>query len=281
MTRPKAAMIALALMAAPTVAQTPEATPVAEPRVGDAWTPALFDLWANMRTGTGSPVYWYSVGTLRSYPEGKLLARVEGYDSARSERVSPTLVRQFNRKIYIYRDAVTNAVITADAKGAKVEPVSYPYQYITYELKSGAKGGGGVLETMVEQGKGKGIRRIGPGRGIDVRVVGDGAVFTAPVYLDFAAGPSARYQAFENYDFFVPMPYRGGSGNRLSWVRYGDAPGFAGGGKAIMHLVTWRIDTYAAVPSTLRDYIQTRAPLWKAPPKDLAEIRAMQVAEQP
>ena len=273
----KAIALALTLMAAPTLAQ-PVTAPSApaesaiDPRIGDAWTPALFDLFAAMRTGTGAPVYWYSVGTLRSYPEGRLLARVEGYDTARSERVSPTLVRQFNRKIYIYRDAATNAVITQVA-GARVEPVAYPYQYITYALKDG------VLETMVEQGKGKGVRKIGPGRSIGVRVIGEGtdkgAVFTAPVYLDFAAG-AGRYKAFENYDFFVPMPYRSGAANRLSWVRYGDAPGFAGGGKSIMHLVTWRIDDYARVPKTLRDYIETSASLWKVPPMDLAEIRALQ-----
>lgn len=232
------------------------------------WTPGLFDLWAKVRTGTGAPVYWYSVGTLRSYPDGKLLARVEGYDAARSERVSPTLVRQFNRKIYIYRDPVTNAVITQSG-GRPVEPVAYPYQYITYEAKDGG------VETWVEQGNGKSVRRIGPGRDITVRVVGDGAIFTAPVYLDFAAG-AGRYQAFQNYDFVVPMPYRTGSANKLSWVRYGDAPGFAGGGKSIMHLVTWRIDRYADVPATLRTYIEASAPLWKAPPADLADIRRLQ-----
>jgi hypothetical protein len=237
-----------------------------------AWTPALFDLWAKIRTGTGTPVYWYSVGTLRSYPDGKLLARVEGYDTARSERVSPTLVRQFNRKIYIYRDAVTNAVITQSG-GKPVEPVAYPYQYISYEAKDGG------VESWVEQGSGKSVRRIGPGRDISVRTVGNSAaVFTAPVYLDFPAG-AGRYQAFENYDFVVPRPYQGGPANKLSWVRYGDAPGFAGGGKSIMHLVTWRIDRYEDVPATLRDYVEAKAPLWKAPPKDLADIRRLQAAE--
>ncbi len=240
----------------------------AQPASG-RWTPALFDLWAKMRTGTGSPVYWYSVGTLKSYPDGKLLARVEGYDTARSARPTPGVVQQFNRKIYIYRDPVTNAVITTSG-GKPVEPVAYPYQFITYTLK------GDGLETMVEQGKGRRIQRIGPGRDIAVRRIGATAVFTAPVYLDLPLPDGARYQAFENYDFFAPMPHRGGAANQLSWVRYGDAPGFAGGGKSIMHLVTWRIDRYADVPQTMRDYIEASAPLWKAPPADLAEIRRLQ-----
>jgi len=259
--RAVAAAITLLAAAMPAQAEAPAGS--------DRWTPALFDLWAKMRTGTGTPVYWYSVGTLKSYPDGKLLARVEGYDTARSARPSANMVQQFNRKIYIYRDPVTNAVITTSG-GKPVEPVAYPYQFITYTL------GDGGLETMVEQGKGARVQKIGPGRDIAVRMVGDGAVFTAPVYLDFPTPGGARYQAFENYDFFVPTPYRGGSGNRLSWVRYGDAPGFAGGGKSIMHLVTWRIDRYADVPQTMRDYVEASAPLWKAPPADLADIRRLQ-----
>ena len=255
--------------AAPAAAQATPTGAAPSARSGEPWTPKLFDLWSKIRTGTGQPVYWYSVGTLRSYPDGKLLARVEGYDAARSARPSADVTQQFNRKIYIYRDPVTNTVIT-ESGGKPVEPVAYPYQFITYTLKDGG------LETMVEQGKGKSVRRIGPGRDIDVRVIGDGAVFTAPVYLDFPTPPTGRYQAFENYDFFVPMPYRAGASNRLSWVRYGNAPGFAGGGASIMHLVTWRIDRYADVPQTMRDYIETKAPLWKAPPTDLAEIRKLQ-----
>ena len=263
---------AVALGAIALVGAAPAPTPApaaAQARVGDSWTPELFDLWTKIRTGTGTPVYWYSVGTLRSYPDGKLLARVEGYDTARAVRPSADVVQQLNRKIYIYRDPVTNAVIDS-FEGKPVEPVAYPYQLITYTLGSDG------LETMVEQGRGTKVQKIGPGKDLQVRRVGDGVVFTAPLYLDFPTGTGANYQAFENYDFFVPAPYRAGSANQLSWVRYGDAPGFAGGGKSIMHLVTWRIDRYDDVPATMRAYIEAKAPLWKAPPVDLADVRRLQ-----
>ena len=72
-----------------------------------------FNAFVDARTGTGEPVYWYSVGTLRAFPSGELLANVEGYDTSLSDRPDPLtpLARQFSRKIYIYRDAETNEVL--------------------------------------------------------------------------------------------------------------------------------------------------------------------------
>ena len=243
----------------------------AAPAAADDFTPSLFKTWADARIGTGQPVYWYSVGTVRSYPDGKLLYRMEGYDTARVGYPDPArqTVHQYNRKIYIARHPETNAVLR-EWNGQKVEPIAYPYQFITYALKDGA------VETMVEQGAGAAVRRIGPGKDISVRTLGDATVFTAPVYLDFPIGPGKRYQAFENYDFFIQPKGKVKVPHQLSWLRYGNAPDWAGGGLTIMHLVTWRIDRYQDVPATLREYIESDAPLWKAPPADLADIRKLQ-----
>lgn len=227
-----------------------------------------YGAWVDARTGTGEPVYWYCIGTLRAYPSGKLLYRVEGIDTARAERLSATSTRQFSRKIFVYRDAETNAVIR-EVNGQAVLPIAYPYQFITYELA------GDRVRTFVEQGAGPRLQRIGPGDSMQVRQVGDAFVYSAPLFLDIPMG-QARYQAFENYDFFIQA---GGSvPNQLSWVRYGDAPAWAGGGAAIMHLVSWRVDRFADLPATIRDYVETDAPLWKAPPADLADIRRLQAA---
>jgi len=231
-----------------------------------------FNAFVDARTGTGEPVYWYSVGTLRAFPSGELLANVEGYDTSLSDRPDPLtpLARQFSRKIYIYRDAETNEVLR-ERNGLAVTPVAYPYQFITYALN------GDRLQTFVEQGAGARVQRIGPGDTMQVRTIGDAYVFTAPLFLDFpGAGGASRYQAFENYDFFIQAPGGASNPNQLSWVRYGDAPPWAGGGPAIMHLVTWRIDAYDDVPRTLRDYIETDAPLWRAPPEDIDDIRRLQ-----
>lgn len=267
--RALAALAMLALPAPVALAQT-ESAPHAAPG-SEAITPQLFDRWIEGRVGAGEPVYWYSVGTLRSYPQGELIANVEGYDAARMFRPDPAtqLAHQYNRKIYIFRDPQTGDVLR-EFDGKPVEPIAYPYQFITYELK------GGEIETFVEQGAGEAVRRIGPGRQMSVRMLGDTAVFSAPVYLDFPMGPEARYQAFENYDFFFQPPGSVGQPNQLSWVRYGPAPDWAGGAPTIMHLVTWRIDGFDEVPQSLRDYIVSDAPLWQSPPRDLAEIRRLQ-----
>lgn len=56
------------------VASNPAFTPI---------TPALFSQFVDMRVGTGEPVYWYCIGEVYEYPSGKLVAKVEGIDTAR------------------------------------------------------------------------------------------------------------------------------------------------------------------------------------------------------
>ena len=237
-------------------------------------TSRQFERWVEGRIGRGDPVYWYSVGTMRSYPDGKLIARMEGYDTARMHQPdkSRELAHQYNRKIYIFRDPETGEVLR-EVDGKPVEPIAYPYQFITYELKDGG------IETFVEQGTGENVRRIGPGDQISMRMLGETAVFSAPVYLDFPMGPEARYQAFENYDFFFHPERSMSKPNQLSWVRYGPAPEWAGGVPTIMHLVTWRVDSFEEVPASLREYIESEAELWREPPEDLTDVRRLQEGE--
>lgn len=229
-----------------------------------------FARFAEMRTGTGEPVYWYTIGTVFSYPDGAALFRMEGVDTARRlPGGTPTRVEQASRKVFFYRDVVTNEILR-EVDGKPADPIAYPYQYITYELDSGS------IVTFVEQGSGARVQRIGPVDNITLRRVGETLVFSAPLFLDFPAG-NTRYQAFENYDFFIHPEDSGLSvPNQLSWVRYGDRPPFAGPGNAIIHLVSWRVDSYQALPASMREYLESDAPLWQAPPRDLAEIRKLQ-----
>ena len=46
-------------------------------------TSTLFKQFADMRIGTGEPVYWYCIGEVYDYPSVKLVAKVEGIDTAR------------------------------------------------------------------------------------------------------------------------------------------------------------------------------------------------------
>lgn len=230
-----------------------------------------FRTWVRLRAGDGAPVFWVSAGTVRAFPSGDLLAFMEGFDAARAHWPEPgRLAHQYNRKIYLFRDPATQALLKG-ADGRDAEPVAYPYQFITYGLA------GDRLETWVEQGAGPRRQRLGPGRNMAVRRVGRTLVYTAPVYLDVALPMGQRLQAFENYDFVVD-PERPASDWVLSWVRTGAAPPALGGGPCVMHLVSWRVDRFADLPASLRAYVEERAPLWRAPPRDLAEIRALQAA---
>lgn len=61
----------------------------------------LFKQFTEMRIGTGEPVYWYCIGEIYEYPSGKLVAKVEGIDSARyiKSESNPSKALQLSRKI--------------------------------------------------------------------------------------------------------------------------------------------------------------------------------------
>jgi hypothetical protein len=92
---------------------------------------------------------------------------------------------------------------------------------------------------------------------------------TAPLYLDMKLPGGGVMQAFENYDFFFAP-----SGLKLSWLRYGN-DGLTGQ-PAVMHMVGWRVEKFADLPAGIRGYVEKEAPLWKAPPVDMAEIKQLQ-----
>ncbi len=258
------------------IAQTSFPDPASVEATG--WTPERYDTWVNSRAGTGEPVYWYSIGTLRAFPGGEHLYNFEGYDIARANRVSDTMTEQYSRKIYVYRDKDTNEVVR-EVNSEPIEPIAYPYQFITYEYKTDKDAP--YLQTMVEQGKGAAKRSIGPGTDITVRQVGDLELYTAPLFLDFPIrGTDKRYQTFENYDFVIPQDQS--KPGMITFMRYGPLPEWAqkdGITMGAMHMVTWRITDYENVPKSLRDYVEADAPLWTAPPEDLADIRRLQQAD--
>jgi hypothetical protein len=253
------ALVALGALASPTV------------RAADnGFDAAAYRQWVEMRVGSGEPVYWYCVGTVFSYPDGKPLMKMEGVDTARLDRSesTPTVAHQLSRKTFVYRDLQSGAILR-EWQGKPLPPIAYPYQYITYAHE------GSSVVSWVEQGKAPRVQRIGPGTDTVARRIGDSMMFSAPVFLDFPTANGGRYEAFENYDFFVApasaglkFPYQ------ISWVRYGDLAG--GAQKTIMHLVAWRVDRYSDLPASIREYLESEAPMWKAPPRDLAEIRALQ-----
>ncbi|MFM8517812.1 MAG: hypothetical protein ACKODA_08050 [Nevskiaceae bacterium] len=237
--------------------------------------PEVFRQWVQMRVGSGKPVYWYAVGTVYSSPGGQPLMRMEGIDAGRLDTTQSTASKahQLSRKTFVYRDLQSNAILR-EWQGKPLPPISYPYQYITYELR------GSGVETWVEQGAGARVQRIGPGTDIMARRIGGTLAFSAPLFLDFPLRDGTRSQSFEHYDFFDQSAAKGlKHPYQISWLRFGDLP--AGLGKGVMHMVSWRVDRFEDLPQSIREYVQSEAALWREPPRDMAEIRRLQQPSTP
>ncbi len=231
-----------------------------------------FDVFVEARAGRGgTPVYWYSFGEVYSYPEGRLLLKIEGFDTGRLVRDEreKNVAYQLSRKIFLYEDPVSGKILK-EYEGRPVAHIQYPYQYITYRLE------GDRLVTFVEQGSGDRLQKIGPGDKFIARRLGETIVYSAPLFLAMDT-PAGRYEAYENYDFFI-RPGAAATRDRcqLSWVRYGDRPRFVGPGKAIIQMVAYRLERFDDLPPAVREYVLREAPLWKEPPRDLEEIRRLQ-----
>ncbi len=227
----------------------------------------LFREFVKMRVGEGEPVYWYCIGEIYEFPSGKLIAKVEGIDTARliKSESTETKVLQLSRKIFFYRDPVTNEVMRV-YNGQKVEPIAYPYQMITYELKDGK------MYSTVVQGRQPRIQRItSDGKNI-VRRFGNLIVISSPLFIN-----TPNYKAYENYDFFIePEGIKGAPRYQLSWNRRSLLPAFFGGGDSVFQLVAYRVENYEELPVSIRQVLEKEAPMWMKPPENLKEIEELQ-----
>ena len=166
--------------------------------------PEEFRMWIDARAGTGEPVHWVSEGGIYEYPSGKKLFGMIGFDSSRvfwPEKPGDPVVH-LTRKTYSYTDAETGEILT-EYNGQKVEPIAYPYQMLSYRYENGRIFGD------VEQGVAPAVQKIESKTGMTWRWMGkDTLAITAPVFLDFPLPNGGRYEAWENYDFFI---HRSGS----------------------------------------------------------------------
>ena len=65
----------------------------------------------------------------------------------------------------------------------------------------------------------------------------------------------------------------------MSWQRYGALPAWAGDGKAIYHLLSWRVESLDEFPPALLAWAKAEKPQWLKPPASLEEVRALQRGE--
>lgn len=237
-----------------------------------AAAPEEFRMWVDARAGTGEPVHWVSEGAIYEYPTGKKLFGMIGFDSSRvfwPEKPGDPVVH-LTRKTYAYTDPETGEILT-EFNGRKVEPIAYPYQMISYRYENGR------IYGDVEQGVAPSVQKIEAKTGMTLRWMGkDTLAITAPVFLDFPLPNGARYEAWENYDFFIHRAGTNAEPHQMAWQRYGALPPFAGQGQAIYHLLSWRVESNAELPARLRAWAERERPMWLNPPRDLDEIRALQ-----
>jgi len=233
--------------------------------------PEALKTWVNARAGIGEPVHWIAEGSVYEYPSGKKLFGMIGFDS--STIIWPEeahgKITHLTRKTFAYTDPETGEVIT-EYNGNKVEPIAYPYQMITYRLENNKIFGD------VEQGVGDRVQLIKAKEGIPYRKIGNTFVYNASVFLDFPLPSGAQYQAWENYDFFIHPEATVKEPHQMSWQRYGKLPKWAGDGHAIIQLYSWRVESHEEFPSNLLNWAKKVKPNWLNPPKDVAEVRALQ-----
>lgn len=230
----------------------------------------LFDIFVDANMGAqGEPVYYYSTGTIKTFPGGKLLANIEGVDMARLlRRDADGTVHKASRKFYILRDPATGEVIDK-IDGKPNDRYFYPYQYMTFRLD------GDRLVGTSTQGRGAAKRQVDIGSAMEARRVGDLTVFSAPNARESTDGTGS----YEMYEFWVTpkraklSPSAGLTLTLVNWHPIGQ------GKPVYTHRTSWRVDRYADLPESIRRYIESSAPLYREPPRDFAEIEQLQAPE--
>ena len=237
-----------------------------------ALAPKELRTWVDARAGTGEPVYWIAEGGVYDYPSGKKRFGMIGFDASTViwPETSQGEVIHLTRKTFAYTDPESGEILT-EYQGKAVEPIAYPYQLITYRME------GGRIHGDVEQGVSPAIQKIRSREGMRARWLGTSTLsVTASVFLDFPVGNGGRYEAWENYDFFLHDDRQVDEPHQLSWQRYGALPPFAGEGPAIYHLISWRVEELDEFPPELLQWARGEMPMWLKPPADLDEVRELQ-----
>lgn len=234
-----------------------------------------FRAWVDARAGTGQPVHWVAEGGVYEFPSGRKLFGMVGFDSSRvfwPEKAGDPVVH-LTRKTFAYTDPRTGEILR-EFNGKPVTPIAYPYQVITYRQE------GTQIFADVEQGTGQAVQSIKARDGIRYRWLGrDTLAVTASIFLDFPMANGARYEAWENYDFFIHRAGKLAEPHQMSWQRFGSLPPWAGTGKAIYHLVSWRVEREDEFPASILAWARASMPMWLKPPADMAEVRRLQKGE--
>lgn len=232
-----------------------------------------FERYINLRFGTGDPIYFYAVGDATSFPQGQVLWRNEGcdmgrihsFDREKGEAIGLT------RKLIVMRDPASGELIHGP-DGQPAWMSDFTYQLFTMRLENG------FVTYESEQGVGDtfGTAAGGVNRS-EIQKFAGMNVYTLPINYTLPAisGAEGPEPVWEVYDF-IERAHEGATEYDALWSGHFPLPPFMGGGSSSMHAYFHRYDSYEELPETMRAFIEEYAPLWKAPPENLEEIRELQ-----
>ncbi len=237
------------------------------PALAGGFTPETFDSWIKMRTGgDGKPVYWYAEGHVMNNVTGQTVSKMTGVDTSTvfQDPQEPGKWVQLSRKIFISLDPVSGEIMT-DKDGNLRRPIAYPYQVKTYRLE-----GDEIVYTVESHDAGLVFQE--PARkNYTAHKIGNVMHYNYAMFIDRVRQDGTRSQRFEVNDFLSRADAGLSEQERFQYTWVGTGPG-----PIVSSAVSWRYGAFDAMPSKiLKDYIRAKAPLWLAPPKDMAEIAAL------
>lgn len=231
-----------------------------------ATTPDLFDAWIAMRGGEERPAFWYSEGLIRPIKKwGEVESRMIGMETwiTPAELRTATSAVSISRKIYFFLDPGEDEIVLDAATGRPRRPSIFAYQVRRFDLVDGA------IQYRVESHDLRGIRQGGFGVTYTVSRLGD------QVHVNYASFPrrpdtagELQVTSGEVYDYFDNGPSISETPKRfqMSWV----GTNLEGN---IANQRGWRFDAFDDIPNGwLKSIIMDKAPMWTAPPRDMAEI---------
>ena len=231
------------------------------------FTPATFADWLRLRAGEGGKaVYWYAEGRVLNDRTGERLSNMEGLDASWifEDKTRPGTWVQLSRKIFIALDPKTGQLMSG-ADGKLRRPTFYPFQVRTYRLD------GDEIVYNVESHDGARIFAEPEQRNFTVRRLGDVTHFNYAMFIDRVRFDGTRMQRFEVNDFFLRRGPRLRDEDRYQYTWTGTGPG-----PVVATALSWRYSSFDAIPSArLKEFIRRQAPLWLAPPRDMAEVDAL------
>ncbi len=231
------------------------------------FTPDLFEAWVRMRAGDGAPVFWYAKGQVLQEGTGKLLSHLEGFEAAVALRdpAKPNTWVHLSRKIFVSLDPATGA-LAVGADGKPRAPIAYPFQVRTYTLD-----GSDVIYTVQSHDM-TAVTEEPPSRGFTAAKFGGVTHFNYAMFVDRLRGDGSRTRFYEVNDFFLRPDAK------TDQERFQNTWTSAGPGPTVASATFTRFRQFTDMPKAIVDYVKANAPLWMAPPKDMAEIEKLRTA---